>query len=282
MNPRLRRVLGAMFLLVMGLSAAYSNNSWDLRDRYPPPAARLAAAGGQPAAGVPVALRSLPYWEPVTTLRGQGDATTRSFRIGAEAVQWRVTWSCSTGSLAMQAVRGGEAVGRRDLVPEQDCAEEQQGFSVAEGELALEVRADGGWTAVVEQQVDRPKDEPALPEMSAAGASVLSTGRFYGVDRTGEGSITVHRLPDGRHALRLSDFFVSINADLEIWLSKAREPRSTAQAAAADFVSVAALEATAGDLNVVLPAGTDPADYRSIVIWCEITRNAYAAAALSF
>lgn len=280
MNATSRRVLGGFLLLVMGLSAAYSDNSWGVRDRYPPPAARVAAPAPQ-AAGAAVALRSLPYWEPVTTLRGHGDATTRPFRIDGDAVQWRVTWSCSEGSMTIRAVRGDERIGRRDLVPNQPCTEQEPAFSITDGELALEVTADGAWTAVVEQQVDRPKVEPPLPAMSQPGAAVVATGSFYDVDRTGRGTVEVHRLPDGRQALRLSDFYVSINSDLEVWLTTAAAPRTTDEAAAARHVSVVALEATAGSMNVVLPDGLDVSGYRSVVIWCEITRNAYAAAALT-
>lgn len=281
MTPTLRRGLGAFFLAVMALSAAYSDNSWGLRDRYPPPASRAAPDPAQPPAGTPIRLRSLPWWEPVATLQGRGSGTSSPFRIADEAVQWRVVWSCPAGRLRMQAIRDGEPVGRRDLVPEQRCAGQATGFSVARGELALRVRTGGAWRATIEQQVDRPKVEPPLPQMSAPGAAVLAAGRFYDVDRTGRGTVRLHRLPDGRHALRLDGFFVSINADLEVWLSLAPAPRTTAEAARADHVSLMELEATAGSMNVLLPQGLDPARFRSVVIWCEITRNAYAAAALS-
>jgi hypothetical protein len=40
------------------------------------------------------------------------------------------------------------------------------------------------------------------------------------------------------------------------------------------------LKATAGSMNLRVPDGVDLGRYRSIVIWCEITHNAYASAPL--
>ena len=80
--------------------------------------------------------------------------------------------------------------------------------------------------------------------------------------------------------IRLEDFFVSINSDLEIRLSEVPDPKTTDQAVSAPFKVVAPLKATVGNMNYEVPKDIDVSKYKSIVIWCEITRNAYAAATI--
>lgn len=132
----------------------------------------------------------------------------------------------------------------------------------------------------VEQQIDVPLDEPPLPAMSARGARTVASGAFYRIDQTGKGRVTVYRLADGRYALRLSDFYVSPNVDLELRLSPRQAPKSTPEFMRAPSAFVARLDVTAGSLNFVVPRGVDPTRYRSLVVWCPPTQNAYAAATL--
>ncbi len=67
---------------------------------------------------------------------------------------------------------------------------------------------------------------------------------------------------------------------LEIWFSEHPRPRSTPEAASAPHRQLAFLKATAGSMNYEIPPDLDVSRYRSIVIWCELTSNAYAAAEL--
>ncbi|MEX2660163.1 MAG: DM13 domain-containing protein [Acidimicrobiales bacterium] len=286
---RLRLAVGAVVLVAMGASAAYSANVEGLRDRFPPPATRLATPAAAPSpAGVPdpgvaaatdLRSRSQPWWQAVTTFSGEGATTTETFTVDGGALQWRVTWRCSAGSFEVTPVdAGGDAL--RSLASAGSCPEEGVGYSVRTGAHTLEVEAAGAWELTVEQQVDVPLVEPPLPEMTAPGAEVVATATMYDVDRVGTGTARIFRLPDGRHVLRLEDFFVSINSDLEIWLSEAAHPRTTPEAAAAPHEQVSFLTATTGSMNYELPAGVDLSRFASIVIWCELTSNAYAAATL--
>ena len=69
--------------------------------------------------------------------------------------------------------------------------------------------------------------EPPLPVMSAAGTRKVLTGQLYRMDQVGTGTLDIYRLPDGGHALRLEDFFVTANIDLELRLSALEAPRTT-------------------------------------------------------
>jgi len=152
---------------------------------------------------------------------------------------------------------------------------------VGAGGFRLAVDAQGGWEARVEQQLDVPLAEPPTQAMTAPGRRVVSRSELYGVDKEATGTMTVYRERDGRLSLRLEDFYITPNVDLEFRLSAQARPRSTPQAATKPYRDVGFLKATAGSINHRLPAGTSLADVRSVVIWCEITRNAYAAAPLA-
>ena len=196
--------------------------------------------------------------------------------IDGGAIQWRVNWTCESGHLLVAAL------GERHPLVDAVCPGSGSGYATRTGPRSLQVTADGLWQLHVQQQLDVPLVEPPLPAMAAPGSKAVATGSFYGVDRTGVGRLTVYRLGDGTFALRLEDFFVSANIDLEVRLCVLQAPHSTDQfTGAPSSDSVAALDITVGSLNFAIPAGVDLSRYGSVVIWCPITTYAYAAASLT-
>ncbi|MDQ3631605.1 MAG: DM13 domain-containing protein [Actinomycetota bacterium] len=223
-----------------------------------------------------VQAEAAPRWERVTTLRGSGDST-ETIRIESGAVQWRVRWRCSKGSFKVSQEPAPDegnpiGVGR--------CPGEGDAEAIDTGEIELSVQTEGRWRAVIEQQVTDPVAEPPLPAMKAEDAEVLAKGRFYDIERRGDGTAVLHELPNGRLALRLEGFSTSNNTDLFVWLSEAARPRTTKQALRSQHTEFALLKATIGDQNYLLPKDADPEEIRSIVIWCEPIRIAYTAASL--
>ena len=158
------------------------------------------------------------------------------------------------------------------------CATDGTGYATQPGRYSLKVTADGPWKLTVDKQVDTPLVEALTPEMAAG--KVIATAKVYNVDRVGEGTAKVYQLADGSRVMRLEDFFVSINSDLEIRVSPLAHPNTTDEVVAAPYKVVAPLKATLGSMNYPVPSDLDLRQYHSIVIWCEITKNAYAAAAL--
>ncbi len=218
-------------------------------------------------------MRSYPWWQRVDSSRGVG-AATRAIVIDGSALQWRVKWSCEWGRLVM-ATPGQE----RPLV-DATCPGSGAGYSSQPGPTSLEIGADGPWQLEVEQQLDLPLAEPPLPAMAAATTARVASGSFYDIDQVGRGMVHVYRFEDG-HALRLEDFFVTPNVDLEIRLSPLPAPGSTDEYLSVPSVLVSRLDVTAGSMNFVLPPTVDPTRYRSVVIWCPPVLSAYAAAALA-
>lgn len=271
-----------MGLLVLVASLVVGSDLFGAREALfgsatPPsrPAAFSRVVGETPAQkAARTRLRSQPWWQEVDSFRGDGATQTPALEIGEDAIQSRLKWSCEGGRFIVRA-----SAEDKPLI-DSECGREKTTAPTDKVEGGLQVEAEGPWKLRIEQQVDVPLVEPALPAMTAPGASNVATGGFYRMDQVGKGSVTIFRLPSGRHALRLSGFYVKPNIDLEIRLSPLRAPRTTREYLSAPSTLAAALDITAGSMNFAVPEGVDPTQFRSVVIWCPIIDSAYSAATL--
>jgi Electron transfer DM13 len=212
--------------------------------------------------------RASPRWERIATPAGSGPARM-PFTVADDAIQWRARYRCEAGDLRLSA--GGRPLARAS------CPDAGTTSDVSTGALTLDVEAAGAWRVALEQQVDTPLREPPLPGM---GDDIVAQGDFYDIERRGAGTASLHRLRGGRLALRLDPFSTSANSDLFVWLSTARRPRTTVQAARAPHTVLRELKATLGSQNYLLPPDVEAVDVRSVVIWCVPIRIAYTAARL--
>jgi hypothetical protein len=216
-----------------------------------------------------------PRWEQVRIFTGAG-AATRPFSIARGAVQWKAEWSCRSG--AFQLIAAGTAASR-DSVETSTCPDVGSQSASGDGPGTLRVNASGPWRVKLLQQVDTALQQPRLAGMTAASA--LARGRFHSIQNHGEGTVAVHRLPNGRLALRFENLYTSASPGLRIWLSSARTVDSTLQARQARHIDAGALRSTLGSYNQMLPASVRAEDFRTIVIWCPTVLIAFAAAPLA-
>ncbi len=100
------------------------------------------------------------------------------------------------------------------------------------------------------------------------------TGEFHGSDdfHFGRGTATIVETTPGRFHLRLEDFSVRNGPDLFVYLSPA------ADGFAKGALELGKLKATDGSFGYDLPAGIDPADFASAVIWCKQFSHLFATA----
>ncbi|MDQ4069821.1 MAG: DM13 domain-containing protein [Actinomycetota bacterium] len=220
--------------------------------------------------------RAAARWETVTTFTGSGAMQTPEFSILPNAIQWRVRYTCSTGTLRITSIPPPRRPGP---VVEANCPKEDAGYSIVTGTVRLSVEASSQWRAVVDQQVDTPLDEPLLPGMTPD--RVVASGSFYKVEISGQGEARLYRLADGRRILRFENFRTDENTDLFVWLSEARRPTTSSEALNTPHVEIANLKSTIGNQNYEIPASIPTEKIRSIVIWCAPVAIAYAAAGLS-
>ena len=266
-----RRAVLVALLLVLPLAACGGGSGDDARS----PATTAAPSGDtSPTTAAPGA-RAAARWETVTTFNGSGRFQTPEFTILPSAIQWRVRYTCSTGSLRITS----DPPPRRPApVVDAACPKEDAGYSIVTGAVRLSVEATGDWKAVVDQQVDTPLEEPLLAGMTPD--RVVSSGSFYKVEVRGEGSAKLYRLGDGRRILRFEGFATGENTDLFVWLSEARRPMTSSEALNAPHVEIGNLKSTLGTQNYEIPASVPTEKIRSIVIWCQPVAIAYAAAGL--
>jgi hypothetical protein len=220
------------------------------------------------------ARRAEPRWERVATFAGQG-AAKRSFDIAPRAIQWKAEWACRTGAFRMMV---GEAEGDARLVSTDSCPDVGAQGATGSGAGRLQVSSAGPWRVVVSQQVDTALKEPPLPGMS--DATRLSSGRFHRIQNDGSGVVELHRLPNGRLALRFENFYTSASPGLRVWLSRAPNVKSTLEARRFKRADVGALRSTLGSYNQVLPRAMSADRFHTIVIWCPTVLIAFAAAPL--
>lgn len=276
-----RRTLVGIGLLGLAGSAAFGANPNGLRDRVfvvipeAKPAAVSRFAGVAPQPGAPgTVVRSQPWWQQVTALSGTGRLSPPAFEVDRNAKRVRVKWSCQSGSLVIRTP--GES---RPIVRD-SCPGAGTAYADREGAVRLEIDSAGAWLVQVDQQIDLPLIEPLLPGMTAPGATTISTGKVYGVEQVGAGTVKVYRLAEGGYTLRFDNFYVTPSADLEILLSPLRRPGSSREIAAAPSRRVSLLDVTAGSLNFTVPRDVDPTRARSMVVWSKRLGRAYAAASL--
>lgn len=102
----------------------------------------------------------------------------------------------------------------------------------------------------------------------------ILSGEFYGSDdfHYGSGTATVIEIEPGRYRLRLSDFSVRNGPDLYVYLSP------SAEGYANGALEIGVLKATDGSFGYDLPAGLDPTDFRSTIIWCKQFSHLFATA----
>jgi Electron transfer DM13 len=150
------------------------------------------------------------------------------------------------------------------------------------GALVVVVLAPIAWYLLSPLFIDRRVQEDPAVAGSAAAGTVIARGTFGEVDaiHKGEGQAILTRLPDGRYSLRFEGFRVTNGPDLYVYLSGHPAPRSSAQLHEIADLEVATLKGNVGDQAYELPAGFDPARFKSAVVYCKRFTTVFSTAEL--
>lgn len=127
------------------------------------------------------------------------------------------------------------------------------------------------WFAPQNLFVDRRVDEalPGLHESSSpAGPVVVSRSSFGSLEHATTGSALVVELADGSHVIRLEDLATSNGPDVRVILSDRPVSGSWHGWTDGEHLDLGALKGNIGSANYPVPIGVDPADYRTVVVWC--------------
>jgi len=118
----------------------------------------------------------------------------------------------------------------------------------------------------------------ASPPATGPVDRVLSTGQFVDAEHDTSGTASLLELADGRRFLRLEALAGSDGPDLHVWLSDARSGGDWHSYDDGRHVELGELKATHGNQNYRIPADTDLAGLRSVVIWCDRFNVAFGTA----
>src|SRR5687767_10452080 len=110
---------------------------------------------------------------------------------------------------------------------------------------------------------------------------VLAKGDFRGLAHETKGEATVHRLADGKHILRLTNFETSNGPDVHVYLVAAEVAKDNATVKQAGFIDLGSLKGNKGDQNYEVPADADLNKYKSVSIWCARFGVNFGAATLA-
>jgi hypothetical protein len=115
-------------------------------------------------------------------------------------------------------------------------------------------------------------------------AVLLAEGALVTHEHDSSGTAQLVRLPDGRHQLILRELATSDGPDLRIWLTDQRVlPGRDGWHVFDDgrHVELGRLKGTHGTQVYDVPANVDPAQFRSVSIWCARFKVSFAAAELN-
>lgn len=119
--------------------------------------------------------------------------------------------------------------------------------------------------------------EVAAPPDAAEVPAVVAAGVFAGADEFhfAEGQARLIETGPGRHTVRFGAFSIRNGPDLHVYLSPAADRYDEAGS-----LALGPLKATDGAFNYEVPAGTDLAAYKSVVVWCRPFAVLFATAPL--
>ncbi|MET7862894.1 DM13 domain-containing protein [Micromonospora taraxaci] len=125
---------------------------------------------------------------------------------------------------------------------------------------------------------------PVTSATAPAADQVLAAGEFVTHEHDTTGSAEIRRLANGRHQLVIRDLNTSNGPDLRVWLTDQPVIHGTAGWKVFDdgkWVELARLKGNKGNQVYDLPASADPADFRSVSIWCKRFSVSFGAADLT-
>jgi hypothetical protein len=105
----------------------------------------------------------------------------------------------------------------------------------------------------------------------------IATGTFRGTDdfHFGRGTASIVETKPGSYTLRFEDFSVRNGPDLFVYLSPVADDYTDGA------LELGRLKATDGAFGYELPAGAEPADFASAIVWCKQFSHLFAVAPLA-
>ncbi|MFD3540126.1 DM13 domain-containing protein [Streptomyces sp. NPDC058662] len=148
------------------------------------------------------------------------------------------------------------------------------------------------WKLWRDETVREALPAASAPAPSGAGSAsaapaeprVLASGELISHEHRTSGTVTLVRLADGSHTVRLEGLDTSNGPDLRVWLTDAPVKEGVEGWRVFDdgaYVSLGKLKGNKGDQNYEVPPEVDLSRYSSVSIWCDRFDVSFGAAALT-
>jgi hypothetical protein len=122
----------------------------------------------------------------------------------------------------------------------------------------------------INRSVNETLPGAVAPQTTSATAIpiVLAAGQFHSVAHDTKGLATLYQLPDGKRALRFTEFATSNGPDVQVYLVAAHDATDNNTVTTAGFIRLGALKGNIGDQNYDVPADVDLNTYQAVTVWC--------------
>src|SRR5437879_12593099 len=100
------------------------------------------------------------------------------------------------------------------------------------------------------------------------GPMAVTKGNFKGLAHETKGLASIYQLPDGKRALRLTEFETSNGPDVQVYLVATKDANDNETVTTAGFIHLGALKGSVGNQNYEVPADVDLTKYQAVTVWC--------------
>lgn len=101
------------------------------------------------------------------------------------------------------------------------------------------------------------------------------------ISSPGTGSVAIVRQPDGSYVVRFSSDFSASGEGLVVYLSQLRGELTDANVIAAGRIELGPLQSTTGAQDYLIPAGTDPTTWGSVIVWSTTSNTGVTGASIN-
>jgi len=121
--------------------------------------------------------------------------------------------------------------------------------------------------------------QPPTTTTAAQSAPVqVTTGAFYGIDHSAEGTASVYE-QDGTYVLRFEDDTdIQNGPDLYVWVLPSDDYEGGTPPG---YIDLGKIKGNVGGQNYALPGDFDPNEHRFVLVWCDRFSVPFAAAPLA-
>lgn len=169
-------------------------------------------------------------------------------------------------------------------------ATDEQGAATTAAQSTATTAAQSTATTAAEESdpttTEQATEESTVPPTTSpeqAGPVALATGSLMDADsfHKGSGQVTLYRLEDGSHLIRMEDISVTNGPDLHVLLTPIPGVGSRADLQSAGYIDLGSLKGNKGSQNYEVPADYQIPEEMTVVIYCVPFHVVFATAPLA-